>query len=93
VSKTIQRTSGRTAGSQSKALDGVAEAHLVALTCSEPPDGQARWTLRLLANRMVALEYVEAVSHETVRTTLKKTNSSLGSNRHGASDPSKTRRS
>lgn len=93
VDKTIHRKPGRTAGSQSKALDGVAEAHLVALTCSEPPEGQARWTLRLLANQMVTLEYVEAVSHETVRTTLKKTNLSLGSNRHGASHPSKTRRS
>ncbi len=73
VSKTIQRTSGRKAGGV-KALDGVAEAHLVALTCSEPPEGHRRWTLRLLADRMVALEYVSAVSHETVRRTLKKTN-------------------
>jgi hypothetical protein len=72
VSKTIQRTSGRTAGSQSKALDGVAEAHLVALTCSEPPEGYERWSMRLLANRMVVLEYVEAISHETVRGALKK---------------------
>jgi transposase len=55
-------------------LDGKAEAHLVALTCGTPPEGRARWTLRLLADRMVALEYVEAISHETVRRTLKKTN-------------------
>ena len=75
VSKTIQRTSGRPAGSQPKTVDGVAEAHLVALTCSEPPEGHGRWTLRLLATRMVALEYSEAVSHETVRSVLKKTNS------------------
>ena len=72
VCKTIQRTSGRTAGRVTKALDGVAEAHLVALTRSAPPEGHGRWTLRLLAERKVALEYVEAVSHQTVRTTLKK---------------------
>jgi transposase len=85
VKKTLERKSGRPAGSQAKALDGVAEAHLIALTCSEPPQGHSRWTLRLLADRMVALEYVEAVSHETVRNALKKTNSSLGANKPGAS--------
>jgi len=55
-------------------LDGEQEAHLVALTCSTPPDGYKRWTLRLLAARLVALEVVESVSHETVRQTLKQTN-------------------
>lgn len=59
-------------------LDGKAEAQLVALACGAPPAGHARWTLRLLADRMVVLEHVEAVSHETVRQTLKKTNSSPG---------------
>ena len=59
-------------------LDGDGEAHLIALTCSDPPTGRGRWTLRLLAGRMVALEYVDALSHETVRGVLKKTNSSLG---------------
>ena len=59
-------------------LDGKAEAHLVAIACGAPPDGRARWTLRLLADRMVGLGYVESVSHEAVRQTLKKTNSSLG---------------
>jgi transposase len=59
-------------------LDGKAEAHLVAMVCGSPPDGRSRWTLRLLADRMVALEYVEEVSYETVRRTLKKTNSSHG---------------
>lgn len=54
-------------------LDGEQEAHLIALTCSEPPEGQKRWTLRLLAKQVVALEYVETVSHETVRQVLKKT--------------------
>lgn len=59
-------------------LDGKAEAHLVAITCGAPPEGRARWTLRLLADRLVALEMVDSVSHETVRQTLKKTSSSLG---------------
>jgi len=59
-------------------LDGDDEAHLIALACSESPEGYARWTLRLLADRMVALEYVETLSKDTVRRVLKKTNSSLG---------------
>ena len=59
-------------------LDGKAEAHLVAIACGAPPEGRAVWTLRLLADRMVALGHVESVSHETVRLTLKKTNSSHG---------------
>jgi len=59
-------------------LDGTAAAHLVALACGSPPEGRARWTLRLLANRMVALEYVEELSYETVRRTRKKTSSSRG---------------
>jgi hypothetical protein len=56
-----------------RALDGAAEAHLVALACSEPPPGRGRWTLRLLADELVRLEVVEAVSHETVRRTLQQT--------------------
>lgn len=59
-------------------LDGKAEAHLVAMICGAPPEGRARWTLRLLADRMVGLGYVESVSHEAVRQTLKKTNLSPG---------------
>jgi transposase len=59
-------------------LDGDQEAHLIALACSEPPEGRARWTLRLLARRMIELEYTERVSYETVRVTLKKTRSSRG---------------
>jgi Homeodomain-like domain len=55
-------------------IDGECEAHLVALTCSTVPDGQARWTLRMLADKMVELEYIDSISHETVRRTLKKTN-------------------
>ncbi len=53
-------------------LDGAQEAHLIALACSAPPDERARWTLRLLAQRMVELAYVDTLSHETVRQTLKK---------------------
>lgn len=59
-------------------LDGEGEAHLIALACSEPPEGHERWTLRLLKKRMIELEYVENIAHETIRTTLKKTNLSLG---------------
>ena len=59
-------------------LDGEGEAHLVALACQEPPEGRSRWTLRLLADRMVALEYVDQLSYQTVRRTLKKTNSNPG---------------
>jgi transposase len=54
-------------------LDGEQEARLVALACSEPPKGQARWSLRLLADRMVELEVVDDLSYQTVRRTLKKT--------------------
>lgn len=57
-------------------LDGAQEARLIALACSTPPDGKRRWSLRLLADRMVELDYAEAVSYETVRRVLKKTNSS-----------------
>src|SRR2546430_2610960 len=55
-------------------LDGVQEAHLVAVACSPAPKGRARWSLRLLADRVVELEIVDAISYETVRQTLKKTN-------------------
>jgi|TARA_B100000315_G_C14523539_1_gene562708 transposase len=56
-----------------KKIDGRAEAHLVALACGKPPDGRNRWTLKLLADRLVALELVDSVCPETVRQTLKKT--------------------
>ena len=57
-----------------KKVDGDLEAHLVALSCSKPPQGNARWSLRLLADKIVELEYVDSISHETVRRVLKKTN-------------------
>ena len=66
-------------------LDGKQEAYLVALACSRPPDGRAKWTMQLLANRLVALEVVESISDETVRRTLKRGLSSRGSARNGAS--------
>ena len=59
-------------------LDGVQEAHLVALACSPAPRGRNRWSLRLLADKLVELEVVDDISYETVRQTLKKTNSSRG---------------
>jgi transposase len=57
-----------------RSLDGRAEAHLIALACSEAPEGRDRWSMRLLAEKAVELGIVEAVSHETIRKTLKKTN-------------------
>ena len=59
-------------------LDGEAEAHLIALACSQAPEGYTRWTLRLLKRGMEEKRYVESISHETIRTTLKKRNLSLG---------------
>lgn len=61
-----------------RTLDGEQEAHLIALACSAPPEGRSRWTLRLLAEQVVALELVGAVSYETVRQVLKQTTSSRG---------------
>lgn len=59
-------------------IDGDTEAKLVTLCCSEPPKGFAKWSLRLLADKMVELKYVESISHVTVRSVLKKTNLNLG---------------
>jgi transposase len=64
--------------SRERKLDGRAEAHLIALACSPPPDGRTAWTMQLLADRVVELQVVGSVSDETVRRTLKKTNSSRG---------------
>lgn len=66
-------------------LDSRQESYLVALTCSDPPEGRERWTMQLLADRLIAVEVVEAVSDETVRRTLKKTRSSPGSSAPGVS--------
>lgn len=64
--------------SRQRTLDGRAEAHLIALACSAPPEGRKEWTMRLLADRLVELEIVAAVSDETVRRVLKKTRLSRG---------------
>lgn len=64
-------------------LDGEAEAHLLALACGNPPEGEGTWTFRLLAQKMVELEYVESVSYETVRKTLKKMSCALTNEKNG----------
>lgn len=63
---------------QYRKLDGAREARLIALACSQPPEGQARWTMKLLGERLVELEVVEAIDPSTVWRTLQKTNSSRG---------------
>ena len=64
---------------RSKIIDGEKEAYLIALACSQTPAGKSNWTLQMLADKMVELNYVEQVSTETIRQTLKKTNLNLGS--------------
>ncbi len=59
-------------------MDGEFEAHLIAISCSKAPEGFTRWSLRMLAEKMVELEFAETVSHETIRTVLKKTKLNLG---------------
>jgi transposase len=71
--------------SRERKFDGAAEARLIALACSQPPDGRARWTLKLLADKLVELEVFESVSDETVRRVLKKTNLSRTSRSNGSS--------
>ncbi len=66
-----------------RVADGEVEAHLIALSCSKPPRGYARWSLRLLADRAVELNYVDHISHETVRRVLKKTKLNHGANKAG----------
>ena len=66
-----------------KKADGDFEAHLVALSCSDPPEGFSRWSLRLLAEKVVELEYIDNVSYETIRRVLKKTKSNHGAVKAG----------
>jgi len=73
--------------------DGDFEAHLVALSCSEPPSGHVRWSLRLLADRVVELQYVDSISYETIRRVLKKTKSNPGRKMDGSFRRSKTQNS
>jgi hypothetical protein len=68
-----------------KKADGDFEAHLVALSCSEPPEGFTRWSLRLLADQAVELRYVDSISYETIRRVLKKRNKTLEKARMGHS--------
>ena len=70
---------------QKRKLDGRQEAHLVAIACSDAPQGHTHWTLQLLADKVVAMGFTESICLETVRQTLKKTNSSRGRRRNGAS--------
>ena len=74
--KTVQRAEQKRR--KARRLDGRAEAHLVALTCSAPPEDRKRWSLHLLAGKLIEAEVVDYVSHETVRQTLKKISSSRG---------------
>lgn len=64
-------------------LDGDGEAHLIALCCGDPPEGRSQWSVRLLADKMVELNYVDKISPATVCRTLKKTNLNLGRKKHG----------
>ena len=73
----------RPTGRQYHKLDGAQEAQLLAVACSAPPEGSVRWTLKLLANRLVELDIVDRISAECVRTTLKKTRSSHGGSSSG----------
>ena len=68
----------RPTGRQYRKLDGVQEAKLVTIACSPPPNGRARWTIKLLADKLVELEIVDSIGEETVRNTLKKTTLSRG---------------
>jgi hypothetical protein len=72
-----------------KKTDGDFEAHLVALSCSEPPEGFARWSLRLLADKVVELSYIDSISHETVRQILKKRDQTVATQGMGNSTKSK----
>jgi transposase len=80
-------------GRQYRKVDGDQEARLIALACSKPPEGQARWTMKLLADQLVEVEVVASIDPATVWRTLKKTTSSHGSSSSGSSRPRRTRRS
>jgi transposase len=79
----VRKKQGRP--SRERKLDGAAEAHLIALACSRPPEGRGCWTMQLLADQLVELKVVPSVSDETVRRTLQKTRSSRGRGSSGAS--------
>jgi transposase len=83
----------RPTGRQYRKLDGKQEAQLIAIACSQAPEGRARWTMKLLAGRLVELEVVGSIDPATVWRTLKKTRSSRGSSSSGSSRPRRARRS
>jgi len=82
--KCLLRAKGK---ARKRKLDGIQEAQLITLVCSDPPSGSARWTLRMLADKMVELDYIDELSYETVRQVLKKTKLSPGKKKSGASLP------
>lgn len=91
LQKAIERKKRLTPPNPQK-VTGELEARIIALSCSEPPEGRSRWTLRLLADKAVELQYIDSLSYDTVNRILKKANLSLISKNAGASRPSKTRR-
>ena len=84
VEEGLDALNERPRSGQPNKLDGKQQAHIIALACSEPPQGHARWTLRLLAAKVVQLNFAESISPETIRKMLKKTNSSPGRKPNGA---------
>jgi len=78
VEESLAGLSERARRGQARKLTGKQEAHLVAVACSTPPEGRSRWTLSLLADKVVELKYADSITRETVRQVLKKTNSSRG---------------
>lgn len=92
LQKTVERKKRLTPPNPPK-VTGELEAKIIALSCSQPPAGRSRWTLRLLADKAVELHYIDSISYDTVDRILKKANLSLTSRNAGASRPSKTQRS
>ena len=84
VEEGLEALNERSRSGRPREIEGKQEAHIIAMACSDAPEGHARWSLRLLAGKAVELEIVESISHEGVRKILKKTNSSLGGNSSGA---------
>lgn len=84
VEEGLDALNERPRSGQPHKLDGKQQAHIIAIACSNPPQGHGQWTLRLLASKVVQLGFAESISPETVRKILKKTSSSLGKNPNGA---------
>ena len=85
VEEGLDALNERPRSGQPNKLDGKQQAHIIALACSDPPQGHSHWTLRILAAKVVQLNFAESISPETIRNTLKKTNSNPGSKSNGAS--------